>query len=91
MEKCWVKCETELERLESVTRLESHFLVTRTRLESLSFFSEMTRLDLSHFSKNDSTRILSLRLESLSDYSQSRSQQTCLLFVESLLACSYHN
>ena len=26
--------------------LESHFLVTRTRLESLSFFSEMTRLEL---------------------------------------------
>ena len=32
VEKCWVRCETELERL------ESHFLVTRTRLESLSFF-----------------------------------------------------
>ena len=51
--------------LESMTRLESRFLVTRTRLESrwekLSLdsshvFHKMTRLE-SRFSQNDSTRV----------------------------------
>ena len=69
--------------LESMTRLESQFLVTRTRLEShwekLSLdsshvFHKMTRLE-SRFSQNDSTRITvnDSRLESESFFAKRRS------------------
>ena len=42
--------------------LESHFLVTRTRLESLSFFSEMTRVTFLKMTRLDSNFVLTTRV-----------------------------